>query len=552
LCSGFVPGWHTSGDGLATAASFWKDHPQAIAVAGGGLLIQTAFIVGLILHYRRQRRVAEALRLSEERYREVVESQAEMVCRFRADLTLTFVNEAYCRFFKHEREELLGRRFLFLIPEDQHGQVKSSIESIIEEKSALTHEHPVMLPDGSVGWMEWSDYPIFNEWGELLELQGIGRDVTARHRAEEALRRSEERFSGIFQASPAAICIIRQEDGVLVDVNPAWRQLFEAGQQELRETDLKELGIFAGDEGYARFREFLASGETLLGFEQRVRTLKGNTVWAGISCRVSQLNDRPCYIVMTEDITARKEAEEAKNKLADATKLAMLGEITASIAHEVNQPLGAILCNADSLGLLLERESPPVEEMRTIVAEIRRDNLRASEVIKRVRGMIDRGASQYVPHDLNQVLREAEELIRHDLERHGIRFVRELEGCLPSIQGDRVQLEQVLLNLFLNAIDSLKQRPMQERWIVMRSMAREGGEWLEVWVEDNGHGIEPGHLERIFESYFTTKDSGLGLGLALSRSIVEAHGGRLSARNTTHGGAAFQLLLPVHPVSPHS
>ena len=223
----------------------------------------------------------------------------------------------------------------------------------------------------------------------------------------------------------------------------------------------------------------------------------------------------------------------------------MLGEMTASIAHEVNQPLGAILSNTDAAEMLLEHAAPPLGEVRQILSDIRRDDLRASAVITRVRALVGRREVRRMPFDLNGVLLETLKLVTHDAHRRGVSLIHELTDDLPEIHADAVQVEQVLLNLLLNAMEAMKDTPVAFRRLVVRS-ARKNGDSVEASVEDSGHGIPPEKLGRIFDSFFTTKEGGMGLGLALARSIAEAHGGYLFAENNASTGAIFHLILPVN------
>lgn len=532
-----------SGRPRSAKRHFWDEHPGIVLGTSVAVLIQSILISALLVHHRRRRRMEKELRLSEERYREVVESQTEMVCRYRADSTLTFVNEAYCRYFGKSREELLGTRFLMLIPDAMHGVVMGMMDNIIETRTPAAHEHQVLRVDGSIGWMHWDDYPIFNDRGVLVELQGIGRDISERRLAEEALRQSEERFAGVFRGSPAAIAIIRQAGGYLVDVNPSWERFFEIDRAEALGKSPIELGLIGSAESDRRFRSFLEAGESLNGFEQMVRTRGGDIRWMSLSSELITLAGEPCFVVMSKDITEAREVEESRQGLIQATRLAMLGELTASIAHEVNQPLGAILSNADAAEILLERSDPPIAELRNILADIRRDDIRASEVIKRVRDLIGKREMRMEPLYLNEILTETIRLVAHDAQRRGVVIIPEFAMNLPVISCDHVQIEQVILNLLLNAMDAIKNTPLSERRLVLRS-ARHAEGWVEATVEDRGHGIPHDKIDRIFESFFSTKEQGMGLGLALGRSIAEAHGGRLKAENNPAGGAIFRLILP--------
>ncbi len=527
--------------------TLWEDHPVVMAGVIFAVLVQSVLITALLFSRRRGHMAEESLRLSEERYREVVESQSELVCRYHPDLTLMFVNEAYCRAFGKKREELLGVSLLTLIPEDKHAEIREIVRRLIEGKKPVSSEHEVLRPDGSIGWMQWDDYPIYDEKGQLEELQGIGRDVTERKQAEDKLRQSEERFAGVFKGSPIAIAIMRQADGCLMDVNPSWERAFGISRGQALGLSPVQLGLLGGPESALRFRAFLDSGRALNGFEQMISTRGGGLRWMNMSCELVHLGDVPCYVVMSRDITELKEAEEARQAMVHASRLAILGELTASIAHEINQPLGAILGNAETAEFLLRQSDPPLEELKQILADIRRDDLRASEVIKRVRALVGKRKVRMQAQSLNVALADVWRLIAQDAQRRGVTIASDFAEDLPVVSCDRAQIEQVVLNLLLNAMDAVADLPAAQRNIMLRSV-RLDAEWVEAGVEDSGQGIAPEKLDRIFDSFFTTKPNGMGLGLALSRSIAESHGGRLTAENLPAGGAAFRLSLPIkHP-----
>ena len=406
--------------------SVWEEHPRAVIAAVTAIIVQSGLITALVLHWRQRKRAEEALRFSEDRYREVVESQTELVCRYHPDSTLTFVNEAYCRAFGRAREDLLGHRFLDFVPEEKRAEVEAIVQRILLSGAPIMDEHQVLRPNGEIGWMEWQDFPIRNERGEIEELQGIGRDVTERRRAREALAESER-------------------------------------------------------------------------------------------------------------------------NLAHATRLALVGELTASIAHEINQPLGAILSNADAAEMLLESndlKAETIEEVRRILADIRRDDLRASEVILHVRGLVGKRAPRFVPLDINQTVELAMKLAASEAQRRGVALRAVLAAGLPPVEGERVQIKQVLLNLILNGMDAMSDTDPTQRQLTILTRS-DRGTTVEINVTDTGRGILPGELPRIFESFYTTKEMGMGLGLAMVRSIAEAHGGSIAAENNPTGGATFCLRLPV-------
>jgi PAS domain S-box-containing protein len=366
----------------------------------------------------------------------------------------------------------------------------------------------------------------------------------SRQRAAENERRlSESRFTGVFAGSPVSISIIRQSDGRLVDVNPAWERTTGVSREEAVGRTHLDMGfVFEGTPG-ERFREYLASGKPLRDFEQRLRMPGGKCRLLSISTELLDLRGEPCYVSMAQDITDRQEAEDARQRLSHSSRLGMLGELTASIAHEVNQPLGAILSNAEAAELLLSFENPQLDEIRIILADIRRDDLRAGEVIRQVRSMVARQDVHMIPLDPGSLATGVAGLIRHDCKRRGISLDCEIAGNLPFVRGAKVQLEQVLLNLLLNAMDALKDQTSPDKAIrIMVDITRDGR--VDIAVSDTGAGIAPDIMPKLFDNFFTTKENGMGLGLALSRSIAEAHRGCLIAENPPGGGAVFHFILP--------
>jgi signal transduction histidine kinase len=248
------------------------------------------------------------------------------------------------------------------------------------------------------------------------------------------------------------------------------------------------------------------------------------------------------YQAVGRDITDRKRAEQGMQNLAHAARLAVIGELTGSIAHEINQPLGAILSNAEAAEMLLETPAPPMEEVRNILADIRKDDLRASEVIRRVRGLLRKREPEMLPLELNEVAEEVIHLVSADARQRKVEIACQFSSELATVRGDRVHLQQVLLNLILNALDAMADTPESLRRIVIRT--ERDGDGAKVCVIDSGHGIPPDKLKAAFESFFTTKEHGMGLGLSIARSIVELHGGRIWASNNASQGATFTFTLP--------
>ena len=235
--------------------------------------------------------------------------------------------------------------------------------------------------------------------------------------------------------------------------------------------------------------------------------------------------------------------QQQRLELAHASRLAVAGELTGAIAHEINQPLGAILSNADAADLLLASGANRRDELRAILADIRQDNLRASEVIRRLRALLAKQPVDWHPFDLNDAVRELEPVLRAEARRRGVALDLRLAATANVLVGDRVQIQQVLINLVLNAMDAANGLP-EARRVVAASVERDADR-LALIVRDRGHGIAPEHLPKLFDSFFSTKPRGMGLGLSITRTLVEAHGGRIWAESSPGAGAVFRVEWPV-------
>jgi C4-dicarboxylate-specific signal transduction histidine kinase len=248
------------------------------------------------------------------------------------------------------------------------------------------------------------------------------------------------------------------------------------------------------------------------------------------------------------NLLSRKQAElelqTLRDDLGHINRVATIGELTTTLAHELNQPLTAILSNAQAAQRLLESSAMDLEEVRAILADIVSDDNRAGAVIHRLHGLLKKGRSEFAKLDVNELMSEVARLVGGDVARHHVSLCLELAPRLPRVRGDRVQLQQVVLNLVLNGLDALRESATSDQTLLLRT-ATESSAAIRVAVRDSGHGIDPDDAEHIFQAFYTTKSAGLGMGLAIARSIVEVHGGRLAAENNPDGGATFFFTLPI-------
>ena len=298
--------------------------------------------------------------------------------------------------------------------------------------------------------------------------------------------------------------------------------------------DLERSGVEVGN---------LAAGRKTLLFENRLRHKDGSYRW--ISWKA--VADQGCIYAMGRDVTELKDAEnglrEARRELAQVVRHTTLATMTASIAHEIKQPLGAIVANANAGLRWLSKTPPGLEEARETFSDIAADGHRASEIIQSVRAMFNKGDHKGSLLRLNNLIRQTIALAHGDLEAMNITVQVALAAQLPTVNAHKGQLQQVILNIITNAVDAMRAVTDRERILKVKSTALSSGE-VELSIEDSGTGIRAGDMKRIFEAFFTTKPNGMGMGLAICRSIVEAHGGKLSVGVREPHGSVFRIVLP--------
>jgi two-component system sensor kinase FixL len=382
----------------------------------------------------------------------------------------------------------------------------------------------------------------------LLVAAGAGERRRAYSRLLEEMqerRRTEERFRLVVESTPNAMLMVDSK-GTMVLANRQTERLFGYRQDQLLGQPFALLLPERRRSAWiASLCEFFAGplpGGVGSSQELSGRRQDGSEFPLEIGLTPIESPGGLLALAAVTDNTERQRAEEARRELVHASRLAVLSEFTASIAHEINQPLGAILSNADAAELLLETPAPPLDEVRRILADIRSDDLRASEVIRKLRALLRRGEVERQPLDLSAVVRDVSTILRAEAQRRGVEIGLELASQPCIVWGDRVHLQQVLLNLIVNGFESLAETKGVRR--VTIATRTQGGEVL-VSVADSGAGISPERLPRLFDRFFSTKREGMGMGLTISRSLVEEHGGRIWAESPTGRGATFYFALPL-------
>jgi PAS domain S-box-containing protein len=466
---------------------------------------------------------------------------------------------AEVRYWSHQCYPMLGfderggippfETYLQRIHPDDRPTMEGALKAATRDHSDFVHEYRVILPSGEIRHIHGIGHPVFNASGELTEFVGSVIDNTERHRAQEALRASEERFRLIVENIPGMLCTMTAA-GEHEFVNQ--RVIDYHGKTAAEMRDWHPL-VHPDDLPFVieEWSDSVKTGKPY-DIEHRIRGVDGLFRWfhiSGLPLR-DEANRIVRWYMLLHDIDDRKRAEDAlmrtQTELAHVTRITTMGELTASIAHEVNQPLAAVVNNANACLNILQSDHPDVDEVRNALAEIVEDADRAGAVLSRIRQQVKRTPHEKNPMDVRSVVTDVLMLARGESTARSVMIRTELPDEPLFILGDRVQLQQVLLNLVVNGMDAMQAVEKSKRALLIRAGRehRNGTSAIIVSVQDSGIGLDPKDLDRLFEAFYTTKPQGMGMGLSISRAIVEAHGGQLWAEQANDGGANFLFSLP--------
>ena len=370
--------------------------------------------------------------------------------------------------------------------------------------------------------------------------------MTERQKNRKALQASEERSLAAFRAGPDPMAIVRKSDLTIADVNEKWEALFGYARAEAVGRTTLDLRMYVNETDRDVFLKLASQGlarEVPLDMRDRGGRVYHTLITGG----KVEIGGAECLINVIRDVTVQKrmerETQEQRIELMHLSRVAMLGELSGALAHELNQPLTAILSNAQAAQRLLSRDRIEVQDLREILADIVSEDKRAGEVIRRLRALFKKGDTQLAALNANDLIADVLALAHGNLTTRDIHVVTEICERPLNIRGDRVQLQQVLLNLVSNACEAME-APGSTRLLQIKTAPTADGS-VQILIVDGGCGIPENAMPALFDPFFTTKSQGLGLGLSISRTIIGAHSGQLLARNNPGRGATFRILLPV-------
>ncbi len=426
-----------------------------------------------------------------------------------------------------------------LHPDDRERVLKAWRESVATGAS-YEQEERHRGADGRYRWFLARGVPLRDSTGRIVRWYGTNTDIEDRKQAEDRLRL-------VVDTTPALLYSARP-DGDLDFFNQRWLEYLGLPLDDVigwRWTAAVHPEDVDGLVG--KWRSSLVTGEP---YEAEARVRRADGEYRRLLHRKVPLRDKAGNIVKwygsSVDIEDRRRAEEAvqqsQAEFARVIRIASMGELTASIAHEINQPLAAVAMNAGASLHWLAAQPPNLAEAREAMARAMQEANRASRVIERIRTLLKKASPELRPLSVNEVIREVLALTRNELTTAGVAVQTELADDVPAVLGDHIQFQQVMLNLILNAVDAMSTITDRRRELLIKSAPDADG--VLVQVQDSGGGVDPDQANRIFEPFFTTKPQGIGMGLSISRSIIEAHGGRLWATPGHPHGAVFQFTLP--------
>lgn len=526
---------------------------QIVPDGGGGSRIQ-----GTILDQTFRRHAEEALRREHDRAQRYLDLVNVMVIAVDRSGRITLVNRKACDLFGYPEHELLGKDFFAACqPPGFAGRSRILFEEALagQESSFSLLEGPVLTRAGHTRRVFWRNQFLRDSHGRINGVLSAGEDVTEQRETEVQLRQAEEELRLIFRRAPvgmATLSAAHEVDGHYLTVNQALCNMLGYTEGELLARSVRDVTPPEDIDETVRYFGLLLSGPDTVKYEKRFIHKDGSIVHALVHLSViADHAGKPLLIISqildrTDVVLAEVEARKQRERLAHVARLGTLGEMAAGIAHELNQPLAAIANYTQACQRLMAAGDMDAEELGQVLGRVTAQARRAGDVIQRLRSFVRRHTPDRRHRNANELIQEILPLVEMDCRSHEVDLTLQFQSDLPKVQVDGIQLQQVLLNLTRNAVEAMNARVPEDRRMVIRTGALNDDE-VELAVEDTGPGVPDTMLEQLFEPFFTTKPEGMGLGLSLSRSIIEAHGGTLRYDSRPESGSIFRIRLPTAP-----
>jgi len=488
-------------------------------------------------------------------FRSFIDSAPLLVCLLDTELKGAYFNQQWVAFTGRPQADLLGDQWITDIHPYDRARCREAWGKALDEAQKLELEYRLRRFDGEYRYVSSTGIPQFSPEGRLQCFINTVLDISARKAAEDALHYSEFRRRAVFNSSVGNVAVIDCA-GRIIGVNDGWLRFARQQRGKLREVGCgvnyvqvcqraMEAGNADASAAYHGLIRVLDGSLPELVMEYRCPT-PSEELWFEMVIHPLFRQEGGAIVThlnITKRYRAELQAQTLMHELAHVSRVAVLGELTASVTHELSQRLMAIQTHAQAAKRVISERSAAPADLEELVGDILADNSRAEKILQQLRAFLKKDRVRLVPLKLNSLVRDVSDLLHDEAVRKKVKVSLRLDPRQPRVRGERIQLQQVVLNLMLNAFEAMRREKVNHRQLTIETSVTNDTE-VTLLVRDTGPGIPAERIGRVFEPFFTTKSEGLGMGLAICRSIVDLHGGGISVANNSGKGVSFRVVLP--------